>query len=131
MELHIKIIGIILVVLAASHLLFPRYFDWEKELRRLSLINRQIMEVHTFFIGLIVLLVGVLCLSATSELIATPLGKKISLGLGLFWLTRLFTQFFGYSPAVWRGKPFETAVHVVFSVLWTYLSAVFLLVYFI
>ena len=57
MEIHYKIIGIILIALAFSHVIFPKYFKWEKELKSLSLINQQIMKVHTFFIALVVLLI--------------------------------------------------------------------------
>jgi hypothetical protein len=130
MELQLKITGAILIVLALIHIVFPKYFNWKKELKTLSLINRQMMVVHTFFIALIVLLAGLLCFSSANELINTSLGKKISLGLGIFWIIRLFTQFFGYSPAVWKGKTFETTVHIVFSLLWIYLSTIFLVVYF-
>jgi hypothetical protein len=59
----------------------------------------------------------------------TALGKRISLGLGIFWATRLFIQFFGYSSSLWRGKTLETTIHVLFSVLWIYLSGVFFLTY--
>jgi len=38
----------------------------------------------------------------------------------------LFIQFFGYSSDTWKGKKFETAVHVLFIFLWTYMSYVFL-----
>ncbi|MFI5132118.1 MAG: hypothetical protein ACHQFX_19090 [Chitinophagales bacterium] len=130
MELHLKIIGIILIVLALIHIVFPRFFKWKQELNSLSTMNRQLMLVHTFFIALMVLLNGLLCLSSAPELINTNLGKKISLGLGVFWTIRLFIQFFGYSPVVWKGKPFETTVHVLFSLLWTYLSLIFLVIYF-
>jgi hypothetical protein len=99
-------------------------------LKDLSLINRQLMGVHTFFIALVVLLIGVLCLSSAHELIDTALGKKLSLGLGLFWTIRLAIQFFGYSPVLWKGKTFETTMHILFSVLWVYLSSIFLFVYF-
>ena len=126
MELHLKIIGLLLVVLALVHVIFPRYFDWKIQLGGLSLINRQMMYVHTFFIGLAVLLMGVLCLTSAAELIATALGRKISIGLFLFWLARLIVQFFGYSSELWKGKPFESTVHVVFTLLWIYLSGVFL-----
>jgi hypothetical protein len=85
------------------------------------------MYVHTFFIGLIVLLMGVLCLTSSRELINTNLGKKITLGLGIFWLSRLIIQFFGYSSKLWKGKSFETTIHILFSLLWAYLSLVFLL----
>lgn len=128
METQLKIIGILLVFLALAHAIFPRYFNWGKELQSLSLINRQMMLVHTFFIGLVVLLMGLLCLTSSGELVDTPLGKRLCLGLGIFWSARLFIQFFGYSSTLWKGKRFETLVHIVFSLLWSYLSVVFLLV---
>lgn len=112
------------------HSAFAKYFNWGNELKLISLINKQMMEVHTFFIALVVFLMGLLCITSAPELIDTPFGKKISLGLGLFWLARLYVQFFVYSPALWKGKKFETTVHVLFSVLWIYLSAIFLTNYF-
>jgi hypothetical protein len=130
MEIHFKLIGVILIVLALVHIIFPRYFNWAEELKSLSLINRQIMTVHTFFIALVVFLMGVLCLTSSGELVSTELGKKISLGLGVFWVIRLYFQFFGYSSDLWKGKKFETAVHIMFSFLWTYLSITFLTTYF-
>lgn len=126
MEIHYKTIGVLLMALALVHVIFPKYFNWRDELKSLSLINRQMMIVHTFFIALIVFLMGLLCLTSATELIETKLGKTISLGLGIFWSTRLFIQFFGYSTELWKGKTFETIVHIVFSLLWTYLSVVFL-----
>jgi hypothetical protein len=41
----------------------------------------------------------------------------------------LFVQFFGYSSKVWKGKSFETTIHILFAVLWTYISIVFILTY--
>ena len=129
MEIHYKIIGILLIALAFVHVIFPKYFKWEKELKSLSLINRQIMKVHTFFIALVVFLIGLLCLTSANELINTELGKKVSLGFGIFWSFRLIIQFFGYSSKLWKGKKMETIVHVIFSILWAYLSYVFMKVY--
>ena len=129
METQLKLIGALLVLLALLHAGFPRYFDWASELRPLRLINRQMLYVHTLFVALVVLLMGLLCLSCAAELLHTHLGHVVALGLGLFWLVRLLVQFFGYSAALWRGRRFETTVHVVFSLLWTYLTVVFLAVY--
>ena len=126
MEKHFKIIGVVLMALALIHIIFPKYFNWEEELKSLSLMNKQMMTVHTFFIALTVFLMGLLCLISTNELIETKLGKTICLGFGIFWTIRLFIQFFIYSPKLWRGKTFETIVHIVFSFLWFYLSFVFL-----
>lgn len=126
MEIHFKIIGILLMVLSLLHVVFPKYFNWKEELKSLSLINRQIMVVHTFFIALMVFLMGLLCLTSATELIETKLGKTISLGLGVFWIIRLFIQFFGYSSMVWKGKGFETIIHILSSFFWAYLSYVFI-----
>lgn len=130
MELHFKIIGILLIALSLIHIVFPKYFNWDKELKSLSLINRQMLTVHTFFIALTVFLMGLICLTSSTEIIETNLGKKLSLGLGIFWTVRLVIQFFGYSTDLWKGKKFETFMHIVFSLLWTYLSIIFLATFF-
>lgn len=129
MILHIKLIGFILIVLGLVHVIFPRYFNWKEELKTLTLINQQLMTIHTFFVALTVVLMGVLCLVSTIDLTTTNLGKTISFGFGIFWLARLLIQFFGYSSTLWKGKKFETFVHIVFSCLWTYFSAIFILNY--
>lgn len=129
MNLHLKIIGGLLVILASLHFFFPKYFDWKKECGALSPINRQMFYVHSFFIALVVFLMGLLCLTSSGELLNTVLGKRLCLGLGIFWLARLCIQFFWYSPDLWKGKKFETGVHILFSVFWTYLSIVFILAY--
>ena len=130
METQIKIIGALLIMLALVHVIFPKYFDWKKELQSLSLINRQMMVVHTFFIALVVLLMGLICLVYSAELVYNSFGKVISLGLGIFWGVRFFIQFFGYSSKLWKGKIFETSVHIVFSLFWGYITSIFLLNYF-
>ncbi|OQP54585.1 hypothetical protein A4H97_21690 [Niastella yeongjuensis] len=129
MEIHFWIIGCLFIALALSHIIFPRYFNWKQELSKLSLVNRQIMLVHSFFIALMVLLIGLLCLTSAHELITTTLGKRISLGLGVFWGARLLIQLVGYSPKLWKGRLFETGVHIVFTVFWTYISVVFIKTY--
>lgn len=131
MHLHLTIIGVLLIALALVHIVFPKYFNWNTELNSLSLINRQMMTVHTFFIALTVFLMGLLCLTSSNELIETPLGRKICLALGIFWMIRMFVQFFVYSSELWKGKNFETLMHIVFSLLWIYLSVIFLAAYFI
>ena len=130
MELQLKIIGILLSLLAFIHIGFPKYFHWKTELKSLSLINKQMMTVHTFFIALVVLMIGLLCLTSSNELINTNLGKKVSLGLGVFWSIRLVFQLFVYSPKLWKGKNFETTTHIVFTVFWVYMSTLFLTIYF-
>ncbi len=129
LETHLKITGFVLIALALVHVIFPKYFSWKKDLAQLSLVNRQMMIVHTFFVALFVLLIGILCITSYNELIHTVLGQRIALGLSVFWGIRLIIQFVGYSSKLWMGKTFETIVHVVFSFFWVYLTIIFFLVY--
>lgn len=129
METQYEITGIILIFLAFFHMIFPRYFKWKTELRSMSLINQEIMKVHTFFIALVVFLIGLLCLTSADELLNTNLGRKVSLGFGIFWSLRLWMQFFGFSSQLWKGKKMETLAHISFSILWAYLSVTFIMGY--
>lgn len=86
------------------------------------------MYVHSFFIALVVFLIGILCVLCTEDLINTRLGKQLCLGIGVFWAVRLLVQFFGYSSGTWKGKSFETIVHILLAVFWLYLTIIFLTV---
>ncbi len=129
MQLQLRIIGVLLILLALVHMVFPKYFDWKNEFSSVSLLNRQMIYVHTFFIALTVLLMGLLCLVCSNQIVHTELGKIISLGLGVFWTFRLIVQIVGYSSKLWKGKAFETTIHLLFTFLWTYLSAVFFTIF--
>lgn len=127
---NLHIIGILLVLLALLHAGFPRYFEWKAELASLSPINRQMMQVHAFFIAVVVLLMGLLCLTSALDLVSSPFGRRIAFYLGIFWVLRLLLQLFGYSRKLWKGKRRETVIHVLFTLLWCYMSGVFLWVAF-
>ncbi len=125
MEVHLRIAGVITVALALMHVGFPRYFGWKADLSPLQAVNRQMVQVHTFFIGFTLLGIGVLCIASAHDLASTPLGRRISGGLAVFWALRLVFQHVVYSPDLWRGKRFETGVHLVFTFLWGYFTTVF------
>jgi hypothetical protein len=129
MDIHLKITGGILIFLSFIHLIFPKYFDWEKELSSLTLINKQLMYVHTFFVALVVFLMGLFCVFCSGDIINTRLGQMLALGMFVFWAVRLIFQFFVYSPKLWKGKLFETTVHVSFSILWSYFSTIFFMIW--
>lgn len=129
MELQIKIIGGLFVLIAILHYFFPNYFDWKKELSSLSLINRQLIHVHIFFIAFGLFLMGILCLASSEALLSTPFGRRICLGLGIFWIVRLYVQLFVYSRKLWKGKTFETTMHILLSLFWAYTGTIFLLGY--
>jgi hypothetical protein len=72
---------------------------------------------------------GVLCVCCADDLLYTKLGRQLSLGLFVFWFLRLIFQFLVYSPKLWKGKRFETIMHIIFSLLWVYLSSIFLSIF--
>jgi len=125
MILSLQTTGVLLMLLGLAHAAFPRHFRWREETSGLSLLTRQILHIHTAFIGLTVFLIGLLSATCAPDLISTPLGKRICLGLAAFWGIRLVVQFLGYSPDLWRGKPFETTMHILFSLFWLYLTTLF------
>jgi hypothetical protein len=121
LHIHVQIVGALLLLLSVANLFFSRYFGWKKELASLSLLTRQVFQVHCFFIALVLMLLGVCSLFYTDTLLEPgPLSRVLLAGVVLFWLCRLVIQFFVYDAAIWRGNRFYTFMHVVFSVLWIY-----------
>jgi len=116
--------GVLLLGLFVLNFFVPRKFNWAEELPRLSLLNRRIFQVHAIFIALILLLMGLLMVALPRELLAPqPLARAVCAGLALFWLVRLWMQWFLYDAVLWRGKPFETVMHFAFTGLWIFLTA--------
>jgi hypothetical protein len=122
----LRIGGTILLLLALAHFSFAERFHWAEELPRLSLINRQIFLVHTFFIAMVVTMMGILSLVFPELLVdRSPLARLVLAGLAIFWGTRLVFQWFVYDRALWRGDRFNTAIHFLFTTFWTYLTSVY------
>lgn len=126
LETHLRLAGALLLLLAAVHFLFPKQLGWKEDLAKLTLLNRQIFLVHVGFIVLMLVLFGVLALVFAADLVApSRLAAAVLGGLTLFWGLRLLTQQFIYDRSLWRGNRRNTALHVLASLLWTYLTAVF------
>jgi hypothetical protein len=126
LRFHLEIIGILQILLALTHIGFSRRFGWREETARLSLLNRQIFYVHTFFICVVLGLFGLLNLAYAEELLKPgALAKAVLLGITLFWTARWFVQFFVYDTRLWKGNRFNTMMHVAFSAMWTYFVCVY------
>ena len=126
LTVHLRIVGVLLMVLGLSHVFFNRFFGWERELASVSLLTRKIFFVHTFFIGLGVATAGAGSLLYAGALLEPGvLSRAILVGMVIFWLCRLLAQWFAYDAAIWRGDRFRTAMHVAFSALWIYVTATY------
>jgi hypothetical protein len=126
LQLHLQIVGFLLVLLGLSHAFMNRYFEWGRELVAVSLLTRQIFYVHTFFIALGVILGGALSLAFPNALLTpAPFNRAILACMAFFWFCRLLAQFFAYDSAIWRGNTGRTCMHVAFSLLWCYVTAIY------
>jgi hypothetical protein len=123
---HLHAGGLAMASLVVLNLFVPSRFHWREELSRLSLVNRQIFQVHTIFLVLVLGLFSALLLTCASALLEpTRLSRAVLVGLTIFWALRMVVQWCFYSPTLWRGHRFNTVVHYVFSALWVYLTGVF------
>lgn len=123
---NLRAVGVFMAALVVMNLFVPRHLGWHEEMRRLSLLNRQIFEVHAIFIVLVLAMFAVLLLSSSDALLEpSRLSRLVLGGLTIFWGLRLFVQWGYYSPATWRGNRLRTAMHYGFSIAWIYVTAVF------
>jgi len=124
--LNLRAVGVVLAGLVVLNLFVPGRFGWRDELARLSLLNRQIFQAHSVFLVLTLALFSALLLTSADTLLApTRLSRAVLAGLTVFWALRMGMQWLFYSPAIWRGNPFFTTMHVVFSMTWIYMTGVF------
>jgi hypothetical protein len=123
---HLRLAGSALVLLALLHAAFPARFHWKEEAARLSPLNRQIFFVHSFFIAVMLVFFGVLSFVVAHVLPAPSLLSRVVLGgFVAFWSLRLLVQLFVYDTRLWRGDPFNTAMHLGLIAFWTYLVSVY------
>lgn len=123
---NLRAIGVFMAGLVVLNTFVPRHLRWREELQRVSLVNRQIFEVHAIFLVLIIGMFAVLLLSSSDALLQpSRLSRLVLGGLTIFWGARMLAQWFYYSPATWRGNPLRTAMHYGFSVVWIYVTVVF------
>src|SRR5687768_16989421 len=103
-EMHVKIMGMLMLALAAANAGLPRWLRWGEELKRLSLLNRQVVVVHAVFIGLITGLLGLMSVVYARELLErTPVARSVVIGLGVFWGARFLVQLVVCAKRSWRG----------------------------
>ncbi len=126
LELALRLAGASHLVLAIAHIPISRYLGWKADLQGASLLTRQIFWVHCFFICLVLTLMGALAACDPATLMTrSPLGLYVNGAIAFFWLVRLFCQWFVYDASLWRGKRFETSIHVLFSVVWMFYVLVY------
>ncbi|MEK6230251.1 MAG: hypothetical protein N2A42_00165 [Luteolibacter sp.] len=115
-----------LVLLAVLHIPIGRRLKWKEDARNMSAANGQIFHVHTFFVCLCLVLMGLPCLIAPEIfLLRSVAGQWVAGSLAAFWAVRFYCQFFVYRSDLWRGKRLETFIHCWFAIVWLSLASLF------
>jgi hypothetical protein len=125
-QIHLQIVGVLLILLGGLNVVLPRYFEWRQDLFAVSLFTRRVFWVHLAFLVLTLELFGwgtLLCAGPLLE--PGPLSRAMLAGMAIFWWMRLYCQFFVYENEIWRGNPFRTRVHYGISVFWVYLAGTY------
>jgi hypothetical protein len=121
---NLRLAGAAMLVLAALYPLYPKRFRWADQLQRVELLTRQVFWVHIGFVVLLLVLQGVLLLGF-AEVLLEPNRAATALLVGIvaFWGYRLVAQLLVYDRRLWRGNRVHTVVHVVFTLLWLWITA--------
>jgi hypothetical protein len=128
LNILVRVAGTILILLAGLHVPIGRHLKWREESARLSPANAAIFHAHTFFICVVLVMMGLPCLLEPSVFLEkSRAGAWLAWSFAAFWTTRLFVQWFVFPKILWRGKRMETVAHIGFSILWMALSALFTL----
>ena len=84
--------GIHSVSFAIFHVFFWQLFSWKKELAKVNIATRAIIQILNIQLIFLLLYVAVMCFVFPKELLTTPFGQFTSACIGLFWLIRLIQQ---------------------------------------
>ena len=106
MELLIKLGGVYNIALVIFHLLFWRLFDWKNDLRKLSFLNRAIMQVLNLSLSFAFIIFSYISLVHTNELLSTALGHSLLILMLLFWVARSIEQIVFFKLKHWSSIAF-------------------------
>jgi len=122
----LRIAGAGLILLAVLHIPIGIQLKWREERARMAPVNASIFHVHAFFICLVLVLMGLPCLLDPAVFLEpSRAGKWAAWSLSIFWLVRLYFQWFVYRAELWRGKRMETFLHWWFTGVWIFLTTLF------
>ncbi|MEI6534153.1 MAG: hypothetical protein WCN98_02345 [Verrucomicrobiaceae bacterium] len=113
LELWLRIVAVAQIALAALSLCLPRIMDWKAEIARMSLLVRDVFEIHSWFISITLVIWGLLTWKFAGEVAhaQTELSRWLCAAIGIFWGIRCVLQWTHYDSSHWRGQPGRTLAH--------------------
>lgn len=115
--------GAVQLAMVAMNAALPRYLKTKENLAKVEPIVRQVFYSHWIFVMLAVVIFSVPCFAFSADMAGeSALGRYLSAALAVFWLLKLWIQFFRID-ANFRHKNRFANVPVAIGTL--YLIAVF------
>ncbi|MFK8011673.1 MAG: hypothetical protein AB8B80_06505 [Marinicellaceae bacterium] len=88
----LKLGAIFHIIFALFHLLFWKLFDWVQDLKKLSHMNKSVMQILNLRLIFVFLIFAYISYFNSSEMLTTKLGQTLTLAIALFWGFRSFEQ---------------------------------------
>lgn len=94
--------GIFNLLFAVFHLFFWKLFNWKDELKSISFINQNIMQVLNLCLAFVFIIFSYISIFHKDEMLNTDLGISLTLCISVFWLLRSLEQiiFFKLKTAI-------------------------------
>ena len=98
----LRIAGAGLLLLAVLHIPIGKQLKWREDAKRLTPVNTSIFHVHTFFICMVLVMMGLPCLLEPGVFLEkSRAGAWLAWSACGFWALRLYFQWFVYPANLW------------------------------
>ena len=94
------------LALVVFHLLFWKLFNWQDDLRSLSVLNRATMQVMNLSLVVVFVMFAYLSLVHTDQLYSTTLGRALLLSIAVFFMLRAALQVLFFRLQHWISYAF-------------------------
>lgn len=125
----LQTVAVLQLGVAIINLRLVRILHWEEEVKNMSLLLRQVFQIHGWYISLTMAIFAVLTWRFAGEMAigAHPALQWLCGSIALFWGSRVILQFVHYSPSHWKGRPGRTVIHCLLILTYTGFTITYLL----
>jgi len=104
--------GLYNILFALFHSGFWKLWEWDSELKKLTIVNSGVMQVLNIQIIYYFIFTAVICFAFSKELLTTKLGRYFLIGTSLFWFIRTIQQFIFF----WVNHPAVFVLPAIFLI---------------
>ena len=106
--------------------LLPRVLHWRTSLQKLDTLSREVIWVHHFFLGIVIVSFGAMSVLFAGTLAdGAALARALCLVIALFWAGRLLVQFFVFDARPHLKTALLKAGYNGLTVVFTYQAVVY------